>query len=869
MRLEYTRQKIRSGLSAWTSCDVIPWDAWLARSGAADRGAQPRGLRHLGAAEEWLLWREAAAAACDGLDMLAPGRLADDLRRSAALVRDWGMRWQGAPTAESSVLQRARRLYADRCGTLHARAVSDWTQSLARTRAAGTPLVFAGFGAMGPALESRLRELGATFWPVPVPVQPATKCSDVIVACADPVDELRRAARWCREQLMRDPRARLLVVDPLLARRRGLAIRVFGHELQGRDLLAASDAAPFGVEGGQELSAYATVAAALRLLELGAGAVEFRELAALLRSPYIDCGGSAARAALELAMRDRNVPRADCALLLVLGRSMQPPAATQLTGALESIAVTAAGHVHRREGAGWWSRRFAALLEHAGWPGTQPLGSDEQQQCERFRDLLGEVSLLGGGSERFSCGQALELLRALAARTAFDSATGDLPVTLTASTDDPLAGYDGIWVAGLSADNWPMPAHPDPFVPLAVQRAVGIPAASPQGRLASAREAMAAWRRSARQLVYSWSVADDDVTQQPSSLLAVPAQDPTQSPGYRVIPLADGLLAAMHRGARRERRPVDRARPWPAAARLTGGTRVLQLQSSCPFRASAELRLGAVPVPEPVPGFDPRERGRVLHRALELAWRQLGDSDALLRAAADGSALDVLAGAVAGRAVREALARRLVPADAALVNNETLRIAARVSALLSDDQIRARTRGFRAQRLEEWQECELAGRTLRVRMDRIDQLSDGRVVVIDYKSGIAETFRPLEERPRQPQLLAYALLAGEAVAGVAAAYLNADEIRWRGAAAADSTLPLPVRARVPTAPWPDLLSHWHRVIERLVGDFAAGEAAVDPLPDACSTCTLSALCRVDADRLQEPDADAGFASGAAESESAA
>ena len=799
--------------------------------------------------------------------MLSPGRLADALRRSAALVRDWGMRWHGSPTAESVVLQRAQRLYADRCNTLHARAVSDWTQSLPRTRAAGTPLMFAGCGAMGTALEARLRALGAEFWPAAVHSDATT--SDQIVACADPADELRRAARWCRELLQRDAGARLLVVDPLLARRRALAIGIFGHELQGRDLLVGSGEAPFGVEGGQELSAYATVAAALRLLQLGAGAVEFPELAALLRSPYIDCGGNAARAALELAMRDRNVPRADCALLLALARSMRPPAGMQLSGALESIAETSLGHVHRREGAGWWGRRFAALLETAGWPGTQPLGSEEQQQCERFRDLLGEFSLLGGGDERFSRGQALELLRALAARTAFDSSTGDVPVTLTAATDDPLSGYDGIWVAGLNADNWPMPPHADPFVPLAVQRAMNLPSASPEGRLTAAREAMAAWRRCAGQLVYSWAIAEDDVSQQPSGMLGSTAEAATQAKDRPVRPLADSLLAAMHRSAKRERRPADRARPWPAAAALTGGTRVLQLQASCPFRASAELRLGADTVPEPVPGFDPRERGRLLHRALELAWRQLGDSDALLRVAADGSSVDALARTVAERAVREALARRLTPAAAALVSNETLRIAARVTALLRDDQRRAQASGFRALRLEEWQECELAGRTLRVRMDRLDQLSDGRVVVIDYKSGIAETFRPLDERPRQPQLLAYALLAGKAVAGVAAAYLNVDEVRWRGAAAADSTLPLPVRARVPTAPWPELLNHWRRVIERLVGDFAAGEAAVDPLPDVCSTCTLAALCRVDADRRQESDPDAGFASGTAEVGSAA
>jgi hypothetical protein len=110
------------------------------------------------------------------------------------------------------------------------------------------------------------------------------------------------------------------------------------------------------------------------------------------------------------------------------------------------------------------------VLEAGGWPRDLPLASAEHQQCERFRELLGEFSLLEAGGDRLGAGQALELLQALATRTAFDAATGDVAVTVTASTDDPLIGYDGIWVAGLSSDAWPLPPRADPFVPLAAQQ---------------------------------------------------------------------------------------------------------------------------------------------------------------------------------------------------------------------------------------------------------------------------------------------------------------------------------------------------------------------------------------------------------------
>ncbi len=60
---------------------------------------------------------------------------------------------------------------------------------------------------------------------------------------------------------------------------------------------------------------------------------------------------------------------------------------------------------------------------------------------------------------------------------------------------------------------------------------------------------------------------------------------------------------------------------------------MLQLQALCPFKAVAELRLGAVAVPEPVPGLDRFERGQLLHRALELVFAQLKDSRELTRRA--------------------------------------------------------------------------------------------------------------------------------------------------------------------------------------------------------------------------------------------
>ncbi len=847
LRLAHTRAQLGSGHTAWDSSDVLPFSAWLARMASLARHGPLRGLRQLGAAEDWLLWRDAAAEACDGTGVFQPSSLADALRQAAGLARDWALDWPGDPAAEALVLSRARKYVERRCLQERTYAASDWSQVLRDAPRQRTPLLFAGCESFGPALRARLGQLGAEFAVAAGVGETAAANETVALACTHVTDELRRAAQWCRAGLERNPAARFLVVVPQLAQRRAAAVLAFDHELGGGALLAVGGESPYAIEGGRSLADYPMVATALGLLRLGAGPLEFPQLAPLLRSPYWECGSQAQRAALELLLRDRNVHAADLARLAGLARNQRRGAGAVLADALEALPAAARMPPATRATSPAWARRFAEALDAFGWPGGAALGSEEQQQHERFRALLGELALLGADSgPQLGHHAAVELLATMALRTAFEAASDDVPVTLTDSLDDPLVPYDGIWVAGLGAESWPAPPRADAFIPIAVQRAAGLPHASPQGQLVAALQAMAAWRRCAGQLVLSWPETDGDVVLQPSSLVAAPRnrRDPFAAPP----PLADALLAALRRGLVREPRAPERALAWSRERPLPRGTRTLELQSMCPFRAAAELRLGAAPVAEPVPGLDRRERGQILHRTLQLIWEQLRDSGGLRARAAQPAALAQLVRTSAERSLQECLERRSQPLPAPLAHNELQRLGVLIDAMLQQELQRGGAAEFSVLQIEQNQDGVLAGVPVRVRMDRLDQLEDKRVIVIDYKSGAGETFHPLAERPRQPQLLAYALLAAAEVAGVAAVHLNVGEVRWRGAVSEAAVLPPLKPARVPSAPWTELLTHWRAVIDRLVNQFVAGDADVDPQPGACRLCHLPALCRIDAVR---------------------
>ena len=126
------------------------------------------------------------------------------------------------------------------------------------------------------------------------------------------------------------------------------------------------------------------------------------------------------------------------------------------------------------------------------------------------------------------------MLADLARERNFDPASVDAPVTLTESHDDPVVRYDGIWVAGLDAAQWPPPPRPDAFIPLRLQAAAGIPAASAAGQARLARAALAAWRAATDALVCSWARLDGDAQRTPSPLLTRLAVQQAYQPARRI-----------------------------------------------------------------------------------------------------------------------------------------------------------------------------------------------------------------------------------------------------------------------------------------------------------------------------------------------
>jgi probable DNA repair protein len=860
------------GLRVWDSPDVLPWSAWLERELDSARARGESLQRRLSAPEEWLLWREAVHEACAGLEVLMPDALIEPVRRAIGRLDDYALPLSRASSAESAVLLQARAGFRRRCAELGALGTTSWRECADHLRPSSRVLL-AGFAALGPARRHWLEQHGARVAAEAVTGGPlaagAGNATAQVIGCDNPLLEAEAAAQWCAAQLERDPQARLLLVVPRLAQLRHLWERALSQRLDFEAMLMAgtsSGESPFALEGGQALSAYPLVATALHLIAIAAGHAQFEQLSAVLRSPYQAAPDHNQCLRLDLWLRDHNVgeiqaetlPRLKAAVSTQLGETAAA-VLQRLMSALElhdgPVATPAA-----------WAQAFASLLQRCGWPGVSILGSDEQQVRMRFDELLGEFAAIAAPVGRLQAGEASQVLHDMAQRVAFEPASDDVAVTVTASLDDPIVRYDGIWVAGLSAEIWPPAAQPDPLLPLMLQRDAGLPEASAGAQLQLAVQRMRQWQDRAAHCVWSWSRSEAELPRDRSPLLSEPAASLAEC----AVPLAAGAAVStpfeLHTWLVAQAPPLQAWRDatgpaWPPQRALRGGIKLLELQSLCPFRGFAELRLQAEPLPEPQPGIDPRLRGQMLHLALEQFWRATHDSATLHQCGPQ--ALRALVRRCVQASSDEIIARIPRTIAAALLRRERAR-AERLIAHLIDWELTREP--FETLALESRQPYPIEGATLQLRLDRVDRLSDGRLLVIDYKSGAAQSFDAFAVRPPQPQLPAYAMVAGEQVAAVLAVYLGRESVKLRGLA----DRPERVRGRgIAAMPggeiaWPPLLQQWRERLGRLVREFLEGHAAVQPQPGACEYCHLQMFCRVDAQVLAAAAVAAAAAADAAQ-----
>lgn len=825
LRLRHAAERSAAGETAWIAPRHLPWEVWLAETweGAGFRPDAPLPEPVLTPRQSRALWERATARALGDAPLAGTGSLAAQAAESWRRACEWRVPAEAireaARSPDATFLARAIAYYTTACreggwqdpATLAAALAERFRRGEAEAEG---PVVFAGFERPSPAqreLLAAMREGGAV-----VSVEPTggNAGTVTVLEAQDRDAELRAAGAWARERLLADPACRVGIIVPDLAGRAARAARLIAEGCSPGWQLRGDAGAGVNVSYGLPLAEYGLIDAALGVLGLIREDPDFLALSRLLRSPFLAGGDAGERAGVELALRDLPDRRWDLArlpeALAAVGRRLPEGAAAFLA------TLTEVGARRRewqsREMPAVWAERIDALLTDAGWGAAAAPDSETWQLVNAWRGVLNQFAATGAVSGPVSGHAAVGQVAAIARETLFQPESDDAAVQVMGMLEASGMSFDALWITGLDTTTWPPPQRPDPLLPIGLQREYGMPDATPADTLDYARRIFTALLGSAGEVMVSWPRREGDAELTASPLLAdLPAGGTVADvPVYAETLAGTADLVAVE---------PDPAPPLAPAETLPGGHGVLSAQRTQPFDAFVRYRLRAEPLETPVAGLSGRDRGTIIHRALESVYRRWPDRDRLAAAGAADRAR------AATEAVERALGRYAAGADprlAGLIALETERCAELVTRFVDADLERP---AFGEVLCEEPREVAVGPLRLSIRPDRIEAV-DGGWAIIDYKTGATGTATGnAPDDPRQLQLVVYAISQPGRVRALAVGVVHPHRIGYAGVR--DAQLEWPGRGVQAVDDWPALLNAWKARAHALAEAVAGGDARVN------------------------------------------
>ena len=690
------------------------------------------------------------------------------------------------------------------------------------------------------------------------------------IAAQTEEDEVRQFALWATTRLSDPACERVALVVRDLDQQRDEVDATLRDALSSatldRSQLTWPEQPIFEFSLGRSLDSEPLIQTALDLVRWTQAPLPLPSITRLLLSPYFACSQSY-RGELDMRTQvDRRLrrgfrlrPEASVADVLAVCGELHGSSPVRIRQGLETLLhsslAQSAGHSEGeiRPASSWVAAIRSALADV--WGGHSSSSYNFQLRT-RWEDLLDEVGTLDLLDPGYTFSRFFTLLERQAREVVFAPESRDAPVQILGPVEAAGQRFDALWVMGCSHLRWPPERATNSLLSLDLQRDAGAPGADRQRERHWAGLLTSRLAFSAPDVVFSYARQSHDAADQQLSPLV-------QALHLPFLPAAPEVVSANTQVALE--RLVD-ASPIAALAStaVQGGARLLQLQAACGFRAFAELRLRAEEVDHRLLGMDARERGTATHAALDAIWRELKSQERLLS----------LSPAERDRALSEAVEHGLRTATAGAHKD-------RWGTQYLDVQ-RVRLRRV----LEVWLEKEstrppfdvvgseitldhvpVGPLHLSVRIDRLD-LVESHHVLLDYKTSKTSAAAWHGERPDQPQMLLYAMLAAAGHLATlpdapryplgALAFANiisGSEMGLSGVQQDGSAL-IPLSNRRPNRDMEEQLARWTAVIHRLASAFAAGEAQVDPAnyPVICQHCSQRLLCRLAPEMLLEAEA---------------
>lgn len=646
----------------------------------------------------------------------------------------------------------------------------------------------------------------------------------------DTETEITSMARWAKAISDESADKTIACIVPDLAAKRDLIerifTRVFSHEKR------------FNISAGKPLTSYPIIHAALQCLRFNGRSFTLDEMRFLLHSAFIGMAEEekSQRALFYEKLCQKNLINFSFTNLLEYHIASHCPA---LIRYLKQYSLKRK-KLPKRLSPSAWVPVFVELLTLAGWPGERSLNSAEYQVVENawlplFNLYSSYDTLL---SER-TYQEALNDLSSMAANTVFQPESPEASIQILGLLEASGLPFDYAWITGMDDTAWPPRPRPNPFIPVQLQKKFHMPNATAERELIYCQELMQQFKKTTKNCIFSYASHQEALELKPSALLK-------EIPVVETLTFANYISPVERIFASHEIESVldEYAPALSPDEKISGGASLFKYQAACPFQAFGTIRLHAKPLEDPTTGLSARERGSILHQALESIWKTLQDSKTLH--AMTEEELTALI-----RLHAEKAARRFFPNLNQSKRYFALEVQRLEKIIRQWLEIEKKRPPFKVTAIESAQEVTVSSLTVNIRIDRIDVLENGDELIIDYKTGKNNTASMwFSMRPDEPQLPLYCITNPHLTAGIAFAEIHPDELKWAGISHEDLSIPgiksLSQLKNADATLWQEQVGLWKRNLTQLADQFYNGHAEVDPKnpKTTCTYCQLKSLCRI-------------------------
>lgn len=848
----------QNGNTQWQASEIFTLSDWLDNVietaillGEIEAGHVPTQV--LSVMQEDILWEQSIQQSLKNhaaADLFDTTGLASAAMEANRLITEWHLKVDLSHSSEETQqFMRWREDFQARCNSnnvLEAVRYEAWQINCLARDAGQLPdhIALAGFDRLHPhtqRLISVLEKRGVNVSHYALTLPSVQECSHVSLADQDA--ECRAAVAWSATLLQGNPNAKLAIVVPELEAIRPKLSALLDDAFHPETHLPvqAEMQRCYDFTLGVPLLSVPIISTAINLLRFAwhQQTMLQTEISQLIHSIYWSSSlqEQDARAQLDARMRqDCSLSLSNYRFLRFLEHACQGEQALALSSLLvdTQALMEVARQFNRVASPSQWADVFKLALERTHWQGERSISSHEYQAVQSFNKALQELANLTPLTQNISASEALKRLTQLCKNQIFQAERKSLPsIQIMGMLEACAEPLDGLWVMGMNDHIWPPIARHNALLPADIQRQAKTPNASSEVQASFATAVHQRLIKSARNVVFSSALKDGERALRPSPLMQGLTQKTTST--QLSLTLAESLAAAsMHdwQWLDDHQAPVVRM-----GEHVSGGTGLLKSQAICPAWAFYQYRLHARRLDEPANGLDVMERGSLVHAVLAKFWD--GRNQQIL----DDATQDTLKAEIftISEAVLTAFnTERNHAFSAPFLKLEAMRLTKLVYAWLLEVEMQ-RPQHFNVVACEQGYDIDIEGIRIKLVIDRIDQLDDQRLVVIDYKTGNQLDYKNwAETNITEPQLPIYAAfvledsdhevaavcyarvrIADNAFIGIAAT----DEI-VQGATVFDDSRGRKVFSESNFPDWQSIIQHWKLSITETAIHLKNGDAAV-------------------------------------------